>query len=171
MILADKKQENNIAEYIIHMYKTEDLIRSFNFDLDRIKKDLISLLPCDDQEKEELKDWYETILLEMEDESIKTNGHLSRTVVIINELEGLFNSLVKEDETFTQIAKNARPLFDKSPKLSEVVTSINGMYAYLLLKSDNMPVPTVTEKSAEIYGEVLSYLSYKYKQKHYLSEN
>ena len=36
MLLAQQKQKENIAEYIIYMYQMEDIVRAFQFDLDKI---------------------------------------------------------------------------------------------------------------------------------------
>ncbi|MEQ9168646.1 MAG: DUF4924 family protein, partial [Fulvivirga sp.] len=34
MNIAEHKKQNNIVEYIIHMYQTEDLIRVFDMDIE-----------------------------------------------------------------------------------------------------------------------------------------
>ena len=36
MQIAEQKKKSNIAEYILYMYQVEDVIRGYNFDLDRI---------------------------------------------------------------------------------------------------------------------------------------
>ncbi len=36
MLIAQKKIHENIAEYILYMYQIEDVIRSYEFDLERI---------------------------------------------------------------------------------------------------------------------------------------
>ena len=34
MFVAQHKQQENIAEYILYMFQIEDLIRAYNFDLE-----------------------------------------------------------------------------------------------------------------------------------------
>ena len=36
MLVAQQKQKENIAEYIIYMYQIEDIIRAYNFDVEAI---------------------------------------------------------------------------------------------------------------------------------------
>ena len=33
MIISEELKQNNIAEYILYMWQTEDMIRSFDFDI------------------------------------------------------------------------------------------------------------------------------------------
>ena len=170
MTIAEKKRTNNLAEYILYMFQTEDLIRAFEFDIERIKNDLVTLLASDDADKEEIGSWYETIANTMKSEGLEQTGHLEAVNKDINLLKDLFSKLKKKDDVFQKIVANAQPLFSQS-SLSEVDTCLNGMYAYLILKTDDLPVPDITSKRAEIFGEVLSYLSYKANQEEYLSKN
>ena len=172
MRLANSKKENNIAEYIIFMYQTEDLIRSFGMDIERIKKDLISLTPKDEDEKEELGEWYNTIITTMKQEGIVSSGHLHEVQNLVSALQLLYRTLKKEDDAFQALTTTVQPFFDKNNvNNNEVSICFNGMYGYLILKTGELPVPELTTISAKRYGEVLSYLSYKYKQKNYLNEN
>ena len=41
MLIAAKKKEENIAEYILYMYQIEDIIRSFQFDIERIMDEYV----------------------------------------------------------------------------------------------------------------------------------
>ena len=75
MLLAKKKLQNNIAEYLLYMYQTEDLMRSYDMNIERIDQNLISLLPCDKSEKEELKQWYTSIIDQIKKEGIENSGH------------------------------------------------------------------------------------------------
>ncbi|MDH5475083.1 MAG: DUF4924 family protein [Cyclobacteriaceae bacterium] len=171
MNIANTKKENNIAEYIIYMFQTEDLIRSYELDIKRIKKNLISLIPGDEVEKEGLRIWYSKIISSMKKEQIAMNGHLKEVQDIIIELQLIFNTLKNDDKTFKELTISAQPFFDKNKAdNNEVTICLNGMYAYLILKTDDIPVPELTTRSAELFGEVLSYLSYKYKQKHFAGD-
>lgn len=170
MNIAKTKKENNIAEYIVFMYQTEDLIRSYELDFERIKKNLISLIPGSEVEKEELEDWYSNIISSMKKEQIELNGHLNEVQDIVYELQQLYDALNQDDKIFQKLVISAQPFFDKNKaNNNEVTICLNGMYAYLILKTGDLPVPQLTTTSAELYGEVLSYLSYKYKQKYYMN--
>ena len=80
--------------------------------------------------------------------------------------------LLEDEEDFRKMLIPIQPFFDKhKADNNEVEICFNGMYAYLILRSDDNPVPDLTILKAELFGEVLSYLSYKYKQRSYLNEN
>ncbi len=59
---AQKKRFENISEYIIHLYKTEDLIRAYEMDIDQINKYVVSHLPLSTDEKEETRKWYVNLI-------------------------------------------------------------------------------------------------------------
>ena len=41
MLIAQQKLKENIAEYILYMYQIEDVIRAYNFDLERIMDEYV----------------------------------------------------------------------------------------------------------------------------------
>jgi hypothetical protein len=55
MLLAQQKQKENIAEYIIYMYQMEDIVRAFQFDLDKLVQFIIHPAVKNDQELAENK--------------------------------------------------------------------------------------------------------------------
>ena len=170
MTLAEKKRENNLSEYLIHMFQTEDLIRSFEFDLERIEKNLISLLPVDESRKKIELEWYKVTVQQMKEEKIENSGHLKAVLKDIAAIEHIYKNLEQADADFKNLIDAANPLFEKSSQ-SEVMTCLQGMYGYLILKTDDLPVPEQTELKANLYGQILSYLSFKFKQGEYLNEN
>lgn len=172
MILAEQKKENNISEYILYMYQTEDLVRAYELNIDRIDKSLLSLLPGSKEEKVELRSWYDNVIHELKTEGKEVHDHLEEIKLIVAELQNLFNQLKASDSDFQSIINKVQPFFDQhKAKNNEIEICLNGMYAYLLLRSDDNPVPDLTILKAELFGEVLSYLSYKFKQRNYLNDN
>jgi predicted metalloenzyme YecM len=49
MLIAKDKLKNNIVEYILYMWRIEDLLRAMNFDMEAIKSNLISIQSDDEQ--------------------------------------------------------------------------------------------------------------------------
>ena len=76
MILAQLKRKENIAEYLLYMWQIEDLIRAYNLDIDKIDENLISKYNVDDTQRQEIKDWYESLIKMMELEDKKQMGNL-----------------------------------------------------------------------------------------------
>ena len=87
--IAESKKRNNISEYIIHMYQTEDLIRVYDFDMDQIKQYVISHIPANDEERKEIAEWYEQVMEKMKYEKIEAKGHLNEVQQYVAELSGI----------------------------------------------------------------------------------
>ena len=54
MIVANEKRKQNIAEYLLYMWQVEDLIRANQFDMDLIRKNVISHYDQSGEVKEEI---------------------------------------------------------------------------------------------------------------------
>ena len=52
MFIAEKLRKTSIAEYLLYMWQTEDLIRAYGCSLSRIKKEYISRFDYDDEQME-----------------------------------------------------------------------------------------------------------------------
>lgn len=171
MSIAENKKKNNISEYIIFMYQTEDLIRVYNFDMDQIKQYVIAHFPVDDDEKESLVKWYEDILNQMLKENIKESGHLSKVNKISSELGELSNQLLKSDQAYRQIYDRAKIDINKNMALSKgtikdpIQICLNAIYGLLLLRINGKQLDESLKEGITAFGDVLSYLSYKYKQR------
>ena len=170
MLVSERKKKENIAEYIIEMYKTEDLIRAYEFDTDQIEKYLISHLPVDDQEKQKIKKWYSSLADEMKSEEIEITGHLSDTQQIVSDLNNLHRKLSDNDKDYKEVLKSAKKHLDSFRKLAgenppnDIQICLNGIYGLLVLRLHSRPVHEKQLESVDKFGAVLSYLSYKYRQ-------
>ena len=177
MNIAAHKKQNNIVEYIIHMYQTEDLIRVFDMDIENISQYVVKHIPEGDASKEELVDWYQVILTQMKKEGIEKFGHLSETQKIVQNLSTLKAELLKEDKEFKEIYSKASPAIKEFISLSEgkiideIQICINGVYGLLLARINGREVPEDVQPALDQFGNVLSYLSYKYKQQSFLGDN
>lgn len=177
MTIAERKKQNNIAEYIIHLYQTEDLIRAFECDIEKVREYVIKHIPQDNSSKEEISDWYEEILTKMKKQDILQQGHLNEVNDLVNQLDLLKGQLLEGDEDFKKKYREAKPHIDEMIKLSkgtiesEVQICLNGIYGLLLAKINGREVPEEIQPALDHFGNVLSYLSYKYNQEGFLSKN
>lgn len=175
MTLADSKKRNNISEYIIHMYQTEDLLRVYEFDMEKVEEYVIKHIPID--EKSELKTWYANIANQMKKEGIDGKGHLASVQEIVSELGDLKEELLQSDEAFKKVYEKTLPHINKSLEYAqgqftdEIQACLNGVYGLLLLRMNGKNVHPDLMESINAFGDVLSYLSYKYKQKYFMNEN
>ena len=77
MFIASQKKKENVSEYILYMWQIEDIIRTFQFDIDKIKTNIISRFQLDDEKKKQLTEWYESLIDMMRMEGVKEKGHLT----------------------------------------------------------------------------------------------
>lgn len=170
--LADKKKQNNIAEYVLYMYQMEDLIRSYEFNIPDIEQYVVSHYPISDEEKIEIKGWFAELGEKMKVESIQKNGHLSDVQKIVDDLAKLHWTLLKEDKDYYLIYNLAKPYIidfiasseGKSPG-HEIQICFNGLYGLLLCRLTGKTVSEELESAATSFGQVLGYLNGAYLEK------
>jgi hypothetical protein len=171
VLIADKKRKENISEYIVHMYKTEDLLRAFEFDVDQVDKYMIAHLPLTDEEKVREKEWYRELIIKMKSDEGLKSGHLIEVQEIVSDLEVLHQKLYDSDTDYRKVIEGARKDLDQYTKLAnddtmgEVQLCLNAVYGYLLLKIENKPIFDSQKDTVEKFGTILAYLSLKYGQR------
>lgn len=177
MNVAEVKKLNNISEYIIHIYQTEDLIRAFDFDMELIKEYVLKHIPGDEVKHAALTKWYSDILNQMQTEGLSKQGHIKSVQKYVEELSELKERLLKDDEAFAKTYQEAKSHIDEMMSLSnglvtsEVQICLNGVYGLLLARIQGREVPEDIMTSVDMFGNVLSYLSFKYKQRDFMSDN
>lgn len=166
--MADQKK--NISEYIIQMYRKEDLIRAFEFDLEKIGNHVINHLPVSNIEKLSQVNHYEELISQMQNQGIEKEGHLEQVNQLVHALENICDDLKTNDQQFAQIYDSALPHIEENIALSEnKITShiqicLNGIYGFLLLKLNGKKLDDQNQTKVEKFGEVLSYLSMRYRE-------
>ena len=177
MTIAENKRKNNISEYVIYMYQTEDLIRAYNFDMDQIRDYVIKHFPVADSENEAIAQGYADIREQMIQEKIQEKGHLSFVNKISGELGELSKQLLKSDQAYRQIYDRAKIHINKNMELAKgaitdpIQVCLNAIYGLLLLRMNGKQVDDSLKEGINAFGEVLSYLSYKYKQRNTAPES
>lgn len=170
MNIAEKKRKGNIAEYIIFMYQTEDLIRVYNFDLEQLEEYVIRHFPVDAAEKESLQGWYAEIVASMKAEGIIERGHLLAVQEIVEKLSILSDNLLDLDEEYQKIYNQAKPFIEESlshaaGKITDPIQiCFNGIYGLLLLRMNGKEVDPSLMEGIDAFGNVLSYLSFAFKK-------
>lgn len=170
MLLADKKKENNISEYIIYMYQSELLIRNFEFDIEKIKVHVFGNIADEKmspEEKEKNLAWYQSVLSDMEKEGLQKEGHLSYVQEEVEKLSILSIELLGSNEDYQAIFSAARPAIRENIQASEglitnpIQACINGVFGLLLARMNGKEIPEAIQKQLEHFGNVLSFLSAK----------
>lgn len=163
-------KENNISEYIIQLFRKEDLVRAFEFDLEKIGSHVINHLPITNIEKLGEVNYYEDLIAKMKDQGLEKEGHTTQVYNLIKSLESLCSDLLVKDVRFIQVYNNAKPAIDDNKKLSEgkiksdIQICLNGVYGFLLLRLNGKELDGENKSKVEKFGDVLSYLSAKYNE-------
>ncbi|MDN5200932.1 DUF4924 family protein [Fulvivirgaceae bacterium BMA10] len=171
MIIAEQKKKSNISEYIIYMYQTEDLIRSYKFNIDEIATYVVKHIPAQESDKQNLVKWYAEIAKQMQEEGIEKSGHLSFVNEIMEALSAMNLELIKSDRDYRKIYDQAKIHIKKNRDLSEgkitddIQICMNGIYGFLLLRMNGKKLDESLQSSINAFGDLLSYLSYKYQKR------
>ena len=173
MIIANKKKQENIAEYVLYMYQIEDLVRAFGFDLDKLEQNVFGSFTENESLKKEIREWYGNIIQMMELEQLKEKGHLQIVKNVVNDLDDLHRNLLNNPaETEYQnkyhlaapnIAELAGKMKMENPNDVEVM--FQGLYAVMLLRLQKREITPDTQKAVDTFSNLLALLSKKYHQR------
>lgn len=170
MIIAEQKKQQNIAEYIIYMYQIEDIIRAFDFDIDKIMEHYVRPQLPDASFDKQYRTWYEDLIRQMKAQRIAEKGHLSELREIIVELSYLHNTLLNmtKDAKYIGVIDRAIPAIDDFKTKSDlkdknhIEIAFHGMYMKLLLKLQNKEISAETEEAFDAMRMMLAYLGRAY---------
>ena len=171
VIPAETKRQENIAEYIIHMYQTEDLILSYEFDLNHIDQYVIRHMSQDEEVRKQILLWYASVIDKMKSEGISDGSvRLSSTQAYVDKLTEIHHTLIKSDSEYQNIFGVAQSDIETHITLSgntitnPVQICINGLYGMLLLKLNGKKINENDEKKLKKFGAILAFLSEVYKK-------
>jgi hypothetical protein len=71
MQVAQKKLNENIAEYVLYMYQIEDIIRAYQFDVDIILKNYVKPQLPDVSFINQYREWYKGLVTQMKNQKIE----------------------------------------------------------------------------------------------------
>jgi hypothetical protein len=173
MIISEQLRKTNIAEYIIYMWQTEDMVRSLDYDIDKIQLQIIDKYDTDTKTKQNIKKWYLGIIRMSELENIKKSGHLQVITNLVNDLNELHVWLLNQPEEISYKIKyeTALPAIrDLSSKMknapeNDIDICLHGLYAIMLLKMKNIELSKATQSAIETFRDLISVLAFKYKER------
>ena len=68
MYVAQELRKKSIAEYLLYLWQTEDIIRAYGCSLPVIKRDYISRFNYSDEQRNEVIDWFGNLIRMMNEE-------------------------------------------------------------------------------------------------------
>lgn len=170
MLIAREKRKTNIVEYLLYMFNIEDIIRANHDNMEELEKNVIANFNLPDNQMEELRAWYKSLIDRMEKEDLSQTGHLSSLKELIFQLNDLhlqlLNSLQEERyiELYHWAADYIKELKEKMkcPELTEIEVCLNGLYGYMILKMKSVTISEETLQAMSVFSQMLRYLSQKY---------
>jgi hypothetical protein len=172
MFIAQKKLQENIAEYILYMYQIEDLIRSLDFDLDKIMQIYVAPQLPDYSFHAQYRQWYGDLIQQMKNQKIEQKGHLYLIQEVMIELSYLHNTLLNmaNDEKYKTLFDTALEHIDTFKEKSNLKDKNNieimfhALYMKLLLKLQKKEISPESEESFDTMRICIAYLSRAYHQ-------
>jgi len=171
MLIAKKKKQENIAEYLLYMWQVEDMIRANKLDINLIRQNIVDKFDQPDNVKQEMVEWYEGLIEMMKLEGVTERGHLQINKNVIIELTDLHLRLLKSPQEPEYIATYYKTLpfivelraksEDKS--IPEIETCFSALYGFLLLRLQNKDVSGETQSAISQISSFLRSLAMKYK--------
>ncbi len=170
MLIARKKEKENIAEYVLYLFQIEDVVRSFDFDLDQIM-DLFVLPNLPDRSFEgQYRQWYQEIIDEMKSSGLQKEGHLDRIMEVCRELVFLHNTIhtLGKENKYKDLCERASifiPEFrEKSNKKDkhEIEVILHAMYMKLQLRIRGKEITSETEEAFDAMRMQLAFLVREY---------
>jgi hypothetical protein len=174
--LAERKKAQNIGEYLIYMYQMEDLIRSYQGNMEEIGLYVVAHYPVSEEEKNEIKSWFGGLANAMQEQGILAKGHLKELNELVASLLQLHYLLLKSDANYATTFHLVKPHLLEAVEAAqtedlgnEIQICLNGVYGLLLCRLLGKKVSDRQLEAAEAFGNVLSQLNFNYQQRLFLT--
>ena len=172
MIIARQKREENIAEYILYLWQIEDLIRAYDLNREKIRREVVERFDVSPVAKMEIRDWYYGILDAMVAEKITTTGHLQFIVSLVADLNDFHFRLIDSpfhsdyQEAYQEAIYNIGDFRKKmgfQERISDIEVFLTVLYGLLLMKMKRRTISSDTAEAIESIRKLIALLSSKYK--------
>ena len=170
MLVAQKKQQENIAEYVLYLFQIEDVVRSLNFDIDQIMDSFVKPNLLDASFEAQYRVWYTDIIEEMKRSGLEKKGHLDRVMEVMKELLFLHNTLfsIQGESQYKQLCSNASSFMTELREKAsmknhhDVEILIHAMHMKLQFRLRKKEITQETEEALDAMRIQLAFLVREY---------
>lgn len=168
MYIAREKRKSNIAEYILYMWQIEDLIRAYQFDIEKMNQELVEQYKVSDEEKHEIRSWYTGLAESMLTEGIRHSGHLAYLESLIDELNDFHFRLIDSPHhsEYQKIYMSSvrdisefRKRMGQKERITDMEVCLTALYGLLLMRLKKRAVSDDTKEVIQNFSELLAHLS------------
>lgn len=171
MIIARQKRKENICEYLLYMWQVEDLIRANHFDMEKIRRNVLSRYQQPEETMREIEQWYEELIEMMRSEGVKEAGHIQLNKNVIIALTDLHLRLLKSPREMVYGAAYYKTLpyivqlraKSGGADVPELETCFTAVYGYLVLRMKGKEVSAETLEGIQQISSFLALLAAKYR--------
>lgn len=165
MFTASQKRKENIAEYLLYMWQIEDIIRAYNLDIEQIKINVIDRYTnLDPSQRQELTEWYESLIEMMRSEGKDKLGHIQINANILSDIVALHQALLKDPRFPDYSAQfyRALPFIVElrskagEQKTGEIETCFNALYGLLMMR---LQQKEISESTMNAISEISKFIS------------
>ena len=171
MFVAQELRKRNIVEYLLYMWQVEDIIRAYSCVLTKLKSEYLSRFDVDEEQREELIDWYANLITMMNQEGKRDEGHLQINAIVLQQLEELHQELLKSTKFpfYTAAYYKTLPFIVElrhkgGAEGSEIQTCMNALYGVMLLRLQQKPISEETQKAVVQITQLMGLLSDYYQK-------
>ena len=166
MFIAQELRKKNIAEYLLYMWQVEDIIRVYSCSLSRIRREYIDQFDYNDEQKEDLADWYGNLVTMMNQEGKREHGHLQINQIVLQDMAELNAQLLNSTKfpfynaEYYKVLPFIVELRNKGDKeVGEIETCMNALYGTMLLRLQKKDITPNTEHAIKEITTFIGMLS------------
>ena len=172
MIISQQLRKQNIAEYVLYMWQVEDIIRAFNCDLTAIKRDYISRFELDNEQRDDMVDWYGNLIRMIREEGKTTSGHIQINNIVVQQMTELHNQLLSSPKfpfynaEYYKVLPFIVELRGKrgEEETDEIETCLNALYGVMMLRLQGKEISNSTDNAVKEITTFIGMLSDYYKE-------
>lgn len=167
MFISQELRKKSIAEYLLYMWQVEDIIRAYGCSLSRIRHEYIDKFGYNDEQKEEMTDWYGNLVTMMNSEGCRESGHLQINKIVMQQLIELNAQLLNSTKFPFYSAEYYKVLpfivelrkrgADKEE--NEIETCFNALYGVMMLRLQKKKISPETEHAVKEITTFIGMLS------------
>ena len=173
MLIAKKLRKQNLVAYVLYMYQVEDIIRSYDCDIQKIAEEYLPRFDYDDEELEQALQWYDGLARMMHEEGCRERGHVQvvrNTIFLLTDRHR--ELLADPQESIYNVAYHkALPFIvelrgkGNGKMKPELDTSLDALYGITLLRMQDKPIGAETSAAISAISNLMNLLADKYDEK------
>ncbi len=172
MFIAQELRKKSIAEYLLYMWQVEDIIRAYDCSLTRLRREYIGRFDYNDDQKEEMTDWYGNLVTMMNSEGKREGGHLQINQITLQQLEELNAQLLSSSKFPFYNAEYYKVLpfivelrnRGANKEENEIETCFNALYGTMMLRLQKKDISPETQHAIQEITTFIGMLSDYYHQ-------